>query len=60
MIKNTYSTHTAIIGHGISGITAAIELLDANKKVIIIERDFARNFGGLAKESFGGIINYTN
>ncbi len=56
MIKNTYLTHTAIIGGGISGITAAIELLDANKKVIIIERDFEKNFGGLAKESFGGMF----
>lgn len=56
MTKNTYSTHTAIIGGGISGITAAIELLDANKKVIIIERDFEKNFGGLAKESFGGMF----
>jgi len=31
-------------------------LLDANKKVIIIERDLEKNFGGLAKESFGGMF----
>lgn len=56
MIKNSYSTDTLIIGGGISGITAAIELLDTNKKVTIIERDFEKNFGGLAKESFGGMF----
>ncbi|NOQ92601.1 MAG: FAD-binding protein, partial [Flavobacteriaceae bacterium] len=56
MTKNTYQANTIIIGGGISGITAAIELLGANKKVIIIERDFEKNFGGLAKESFGGMF----
>ncbi len=56
MVKNTYQANTIIIGGGISGISAAIELLDANKKVIIIERDFEKNFGGLAKESFGGMF----
>jgi len=56
MQNKTYQTNTVIIGGGISGITATIELLDANKKVIIIERDFKKNFGGLAKESFGGMF----
>ncbi|MCF6224109.1 MAG: FAD-binding dehydrogenase [Flavobacteriaceae bacterium] len=56
MAIKTYQANTVIIGGGISGITAAIELLDANKKVIIIERDFEKNFGGLAKESFGGMF----
>jgi len=56
MAFKTFQANTVIIGGGISGITAAIELLDANKKVIIIERDFEKNFGGLAKESFGGMF----
>ena len=56
MAINTFQSNTVIIGGGISGITAAIELLDANKKVVIIERDFEKNFGGLAKESFGGMF----
>ncbi|MDH3321497.1 MAG: FAD-binding protein [Flavobacteriaceae bacterium] len=56
MIRETHQTNTVIIGGGISGITAAIELLDANKKVIIMERDLEKNFGGLAKESFGGMF----
>jgi len=52
----TFQTDVAIIGGGIAGIATAIELLDANKKVIIFERDFKENFGGLAKESFGGMF----
>lgn len=56
MKKYNYQSDVVIIGGGISGITAAIELLNANKKVIIIERDLEDNFGGLAKESFGGMF----
>lgn len=56
-LKNyNYQSDVVIIGGGISGITAAIELLNTNKKVIIIERDLEENFGGLAKESFGGMF----
>lgn len=51
-----YKTDVAIIGGGIAGIVAAIDLLDKNKKVIILEKDIEENFGGLAKESFGGIL----
>ena len=56
MIDKTYQAHTVIIGGGIAGIATAIELLNADKKVVIIERDFEKNFGGLAKESFGGMF----
>jgi len=56
MINKKYQADAVIIGGGISGITTAIELLNANKKVIIIERDIEKNFGGLAKESFGGMF----
>ena len=45
----------AIIGGGLAGITAALELLDDDLNVLIIDRDIAENFGGLAKESFGGM-----
>jgi len=45
-----------IVGGGLAGITTAIELLDNNKEVLIIDRDTEENFGGLAKKSFGGII----
>ena len=45
-----------IIGGGISGIVAAQELLEAGKSVMILDRDSAENFGGLARESFGGMF----
>jgi predicted oxidoreductase len=45
-----------VIGGGIAGICAALELLDAGRRVLLLERDTEENFGGLAKESFGGIF----
>jgi len=45
-----------VIGGGIAGICAALELLDAGRSVLLLDRDTADNFGGLAKESFGGIL----
>ena len=51
-----YKTDVVIIGGGIAGITCALELLDSNIKVVLIDRDDKENFGGLAKESFGGMF----
>jgi len=51
-----YQSEVVIVGGGIAGITTAIELLNFNKKVLIIDRDTEDNFGGLAKESFGGMF----
>ena len=45
----------AIIGGGLAGITAALELLDQGLKIAIIDRDTKQNFGGLAKKSLGGM-----
>lgn len=54
MKATTYET--VIVGGGLAGIAAAIELLDHGKSVLIIERDLEAHFGGLAKKSFGGIL----
>jgi uncharacterized protein len=53
---NKYTSEVVIIGGGIAGITAALELLNLGKRVIIFDRDKEENFGGLAKESFGGMF----
>ena len=45
----------AIVGGGLAGISAAIELLDQGLKIAIIDRDSERNFGGLAMKSLGGM-----
>ncbi|NOR20036.1 MAG: FAD-binding dehydrogenase [Xanthomonadales bacterium] len=44
-----------IIGGGLAGITAALELLDYGLKVAIIDRDSGQNFGGLAMNALGGM-----
>ena len=46
----------AIVGGGLAGISAALELLDHGLKVIIIDRDSEQKFGGLAVESLGGML----
>lgn len=51
-----YQTDIAIIGAGIAGLVAALELLDAGKKVLIVDRDKAEEVGGLAKWAFGGMF----
>ena len=51
-----YESDVLIVGGGIAGITTALELLDHGKTVLIIDRDSEENFGGLAKESFGGMF----
>ena len=50
-----YSADVIVIGAGIAGVTAAIELLNRGRRVLLLDRDAEENMGGLAKESFGGI-----
>jgi predicted oxidoreductase len=49
------SFDVAIIGGGLAGISAALELLDHGLKIAIVDRDSEQNFGGLAMESLGGM-----
>jgi len=45
-----------IIGGGLAGLATAAELLDTGLRVLILDRDQETAFGGLAKESFGGVM----
>lgn len=55
MNNNSHQAEVVITGGGLAGIVTAYELLEHNKKVILIEKGKKENFGGLAKESFGSI-----
>src|ERR1700694_2110084 len=52
----TYSSDILIIGGGLAGIVAALELIDHGRDVLLIDRDDEEVFGGLARESFGGLF----
>ena len=44
-----------VVGAGIAGVAAAIELVERGRRVLLLDRDVEENMGALAKESFGGI-----
>ena len=50
-----YRTEVAIAGGGLAGIVTAHELLSSGRHVLLIDKDKEENFGGLAKQSFGGV-----
>ncbi len=52
----TYKADVTIIGGGLAGIVTAYELLNHNLKVVLLDRDTEDRFGGLAAESFGGVM----
>jgi predicted oxidoreductase len=52
----TGSSDVLIIGGGIAGIATALDLLDGGKSVTLLDRDAESAFGGLARESFGGMF----
>ena len=45
-----------VIGAGLAGLVAAAELVDAGKRVLILEQEPEASFGGQAWWSFGGIF----
>ncbi|MGG0658592.1 FAD-binding dehydrogenase [Rummeliibacillus pycnus] len=45
-----------IIGAGLAGLTAACELMDAGKKVLLVDQEGEQSIGGQAFWSFGGLF----
>jgi predicted oxidoreductase len=56
MTVNKFQTEVVIAGGGLAGMVTAHELLDAGKNVLLIDKDVRANIGGLARESFGGVL----
>jgi predicted oxidoreductase len=48
-------TEIVVAGGGLAGIVTAYELLSSGHRVLLIDKDKRENFGGLAKQSFGGV-----
>ncbi len=56
MNTNNYQADVVVVGGGIAGIVTTLELLNHGKSVVMLDRDISERFGGLAKESFGGMF----
>ncbi|HLN07684.1 MAG TPA: FAD-binding dehydrogenase [Xanthobacteraceae bacterium] len=52
----TYRSDILVIGGGLAGIVSALELIDHGCDVLLLDRDEEAAFGGLARESFGGLF----
>ncbi|WP_345764376.1 FAD-binding dehydrogenase [Diaminobutyricibacter sp. McL0608] len=48
--------HAIIVGAGLAGLVTAAELVEAGKRVTIVEQEPAASFGGQAWWSFGGLF----
>lgn len=55
-MKNSFNPDAIIIGGGISGLTTAMEITDAGKKVLLLEQESEQNLGGQAFWSLGGLF----
>ena len=55
MNDNKMHYDAIIIGAGIAGLTAALELAKNNKQVLILDSQSEENVGGLARSAFGGM-----
>jgi len=55
-MATTYHADVIIAGGGLAGLTAAHELLDRGRRVLVLDRDSEERLGGLAKRSFGGVM----
>ncbi|TQL47715.1 hypothetical protein FB562_0783 [Homoserinimonas aerilata] len=56
MPSSTLQSDAIVIGAGLAGLVAAAELLEAGKRVTILEQEPEASFGGQAWWSFGGLF----
>ena len=55
-IIEQFKPDVIIIGAGLAGLTAAMEVTNAGKKVLIVDQETEENLGGQAYWSFGGLF----
>ena len=53
---STYKADAVVVGGGLAGLTAALELLDSGRSVVLLEGGPESKLGGLARVSFGGVF----
>src|SRR3954469_17065492 len=56
MAETTQQADVVVVGAGIAGLTAALELLDNGRGVTLLDRCHPNEVGGLAREAFGGMF----
>ncbi len=54
--NSNYEAEVVVIGAGLAGMVTALELLDAGKRVVMLDAATRDRFGGLALWSFGGMF----
>src|ERR671932_1814540 len=56
MPPDTQHADVVVIGAGIAGLVAALELLNNGRAVTLVDRCDESEVGGLAREAFGGMF----
>ena len=51
-----FDADVIVVGAGLAGLVAAVELIDAQKKIIVVDQEPEQSLGGQAFWSFGGIF----
>ena len=54
--STTYEAEIVVIGGGLAGMVTALDLLDAGKSVVLVDRASRDRFGGRARSSLGGVF----
>jgi predicted oxidoreductase len=55
-MEEKFQPDVIIVGTGLAGLTAAMEITDAGKKVLLLDQETEQNIGGQAFWSFGGLF----
>src|SRR5215475_993469 len=56
MMSNSNDADVIVVGAGLAGLVAAAELIDAGRRVILLDQEGEQSLGGQAFWSFGGLF----